>query len=97
VVRRNDTIARFGGDEFVVVCEDTDPEAAILVAERIRVAIGEPLSGVPAFPLTASIGVALHHPDGGQAVTAHVMIQQAEAAMYESKKSGKDRNTLVAV
>jgi PleD family two-component response regulator len=30
-------------------------------------------------------------------VTAHVMIQQAEAAMYESKKSGKDRNTLVAV
>jgi diguanylate cyclase (GGDEF)-like protein len=63
VVRRNDTIARFGGDEFVVVCEDTDPEAAILVAERIRVAIGEPLSGVPpAFPLTASIGVALYHP-----------------------------------
>ncbi|HYO33874.1 MAG TPA: diguanylate cyclase [Nocardioidaceae bacterium] len=98
VVRRNDTIARFGGDEFVVVCEDTDTEAAVLVSERIRVAIREPLTGVPpAFPLTASIGVALHHPNGGPVATADVMVRRADAAMYESKKSGKDRNTLVTV
>jgi diguanylate cyclase (GGDEF)-like protein len=62
VVRRHDDIARFGGDEFVVVCEDTDIEAAVRVAERIRAAIRKPLTGVPIeYPLTASIGVALHH------------------------------------
>jgi serine/threonine-protein kinase RsbW len=98
VVRRHDDIARFGGDEFVVVCEDTDIEAAVRVAERIRAAIRKPLTGVPIeYPLTASIGVALHHPNGGSAATAEAMIQHADAAMYESKKSGKDRNTLVTV
>jgi diguanylate cyclase (GGDEF)-like protein len=98
VVRRHDDIARFGGDEFVVVCEDTDIEAAVLVAERIRAAIRKPLTGVPIeYPLTASIGVALHHPNGGSAATAEAMVQHADAAMYESKKSGKDRNTLVTV
>jgi diguanylate cyclase (GGDEF)-like protein len=98
VVRRHDDIARFGGDEFVVVCEDTDTEAAVLVAERIRAAIRRPLTGVPVeFPLTASIGVALHHANSASAATADSMIQHADAAMYESKKSGKDRNTLITV
>ena len=98
VVRRHDDIARFGGDEFVVVCEDTDTEAAVLIAERIRAAIREPLTGVPTtFPLTASIGVALHHPDGGSVAEADAMVRHADAAMYASKKGGKDRNTLVTV
>jgi serine/threonine-protein kinase RsbW len=98
VVRRHDDIARFGGDEFVVICEDTDTEAAVTVAERIRAAIREPLIGVPVtFPLTASIGVAVHHPGGGSAAGADAMVRHADAAMYESKRSGKNRNTLVTV
>jgi serine/threonine-protein kinase RsbW len=98
VVRHHDNVARFGGDEFVVVCEDTDTEAAMFVAERIRVAIRKPFTGVPApFPLTASIGVALYHPHSEAVATADAMVRAADAAMYESKKSGKDRNTVVTM
>ena len=98
VIRSSDTIARFGGDEFVVICEDTDTASAVLVAERIRVEIRKPLIGVATrFALTASIGVAVHHPDGGAAVTTDVLMRQADAAMYKSKKRGRDSSTVVQV
>jgi diguanylate cyclase (GGDEF)-like protein len=69
-VGHHDTIARFGGDEFVVVCEDTDHKAALLIAERIRNSSRMPMTGVPpTFRVTASIGVALHQPRSGKPST----------------------------
>src|SRR5205807_4050318 len=56
-----DTVARFGGDEFVVVCEDlTDERGVVAIAERIMKAVGQPVSveGRELF-VTASMGIAL--------------------------------------
>ena len=98
VVRASDTLARFGGDEFVVVCEDADENGARIVAERLRSAVELPLHGVPsAYSLTASAGIAVHDPRKGRAVSAERLLSAADEAQYESKRAGKDRVTVVAV
>jgi diguanylate cyclase (GGDEF)-like protein len=88
-LRPGDTVARFGGDEFVVLCEDVGtPEDAMDVAERLRVLLAEPIplsAGVA--QVTASIGVALpDRPDR----TAEALLQAADRAMYEAKAAGRD-------
>ncbi|MBI5104563.1 MAG: GGDEF domain-containing protein, partial [Solirubrobacterales bacterium] len=88
-VRPGDTVARFGGDEFVVLCEDlAGPEDALEVAERLRTEVARPIalpSGVA--QVTASIGVALpDRPDR----SAETVLQAADRAMYEAKAAGRD-------
>ncbi|MFC0681688.1 diguanylate cyclase [Lysobacter korlensis] len=98
VVRVSDTLARFGGDEFVVVCEDAGESDARTVAERVRQAVELPLHGVPsAFTLTASIGIAVHNPRAGRAISAEKLLTAADEAQYESKRAGKNRVTVVSV
>ena len=97
-VRAGETIARYGGDEFVIICEDTDAEAAMLIADRIRASVSEPLDDVPpAFTISVSIGIALLGPDDDAVVTSDGILGLADAAMYQSKNAGKDRVTVVHV
>jgi diguanylate cyclase (GGDEF)-like protein/PAS domain S-box-containing protein len=97
-VRTADTIGRYGGDEFVVICEDTDADAVGHVTDRILASVKEPLEGVPAeYPVSASIGVALLAPDAESTVTTDGILGLADAAMYQSKNAGKDRVTVVVV
>jgi diguanylate cyclase (GGDEF)-like protein/PAS domain S-box-containing protein len=87
-VRPSDTIARFGGDEFVVLCEETeDGRDALRVAERLQQALGQPfvLDGEPHF-LTASIGVALAT---GRYEGPEALMRDADAAMYRAKDRGR--------
>ncbi|MEI8337172.1 MAG: bifunctional diguanylate cyclase/phosphodiesterase [Actinomycetes bacterium] len=90
--RASDTIARFGGDEFVVLCEDLDPESASGViselAERLLASIDQPMviKG-QSLRVSASVGVAIN---GGNAKAAG-MLRDADAAMYKAKKNGKAR------
>jgi diguanylate cyclase (GGDEF)-like protein/PAS domain S-box-containing protein len=98
VVRAGDTIGRYGGDEFVIICDDTDADAAQAVADRIRATVREPLKGVPdSCPISASIGVALLGATTNPAISPDNVLQLADAAMYESKNGGKDRVTTVSV
>ena len=77
VARAGDSVARYGGDEFVVVCEDAAHDAAANIAERFRQAVRRPLDSVPPrYAIAASIGVAVWDPaNGGRAehrpVAAH--------------------------
>ncbi|HEX4442686.1 MAG TPA: diguanylate cyclase [Galbitalea sp.] len=87
-VRAGDVVGRFGGDEFIVLCPDTDEADAVGVAERIRASVGRPFDAVlPQFPVTVSIGIAVH---GGGSRTTDAMFTAADEAMYRSKNAGKD-------
>ena len=86
-LRRGDTLARFGGDEFaVLVAVALDRAAVIELAGRLQEALRRPfaLRGV-AVELEASIGVALY-PEHG--TTAGRLLQRADVAMYEAKRGG---------
>jgi diguanylate cyclase (GGDEF)-like protein len=97
-VRRSDTIARFGGDEFIVLCEDADAVTATEVAERILRSVSEPLDMLPSGQsLTASVGVAYHTGDWSTEPDADAVVLAADEAMYRSKAEGKNRHTLVTV
>lgn len=85
--RASDTVARIGGDEFVVLCTDTDPSDADLVAARVLSAISEPVRiGRDTITVTASVGAAA----GDEDVTATDLLRQADEAMYRAKASGKN-------
>jgi diguanylate cyclase (GGDEF)-like protein/PAS domain S-box-containing protein len=89
-VRASDTVARFGGDEFVILLVDQDKphSAPITVLEKIRLAIAEPvvIKG-QSFRITGSIGVAGYPEDGTDAET---LLLNADIAMYEAKANGRD-------
>lgn len=95
VARAGDSVARYGGDEFVIVCEDAAPDAASTIAERFRRAVRQPLDSVPPrYAVAASIGVAVWEPAQGPAPTADLLLRAADAAMYASKGAGRDRVTM---
>ena len=100
-VREADTVARFGGDEFVVLlCElSTQPgeaaEQAVAIAEKVRTRLAEPyvLRSAPSassirHECTASIGVAVFR---GRDESQNAVIDRADAAMYRAKEEGRNR------
>ncbi len=88
LLSEEDTFARVGGDEFVVLLEDAEPRRATELAERIVGAFAEHLvlGGHP-LVVTASVGIALHPEDGADGDT---LLMHAELAMYEAKNSGRN-------
>jgi diguanylate cyclase (GGDEF)-like protein/PAS domain S-box-containing protein len=92
-VRPGDLVARFGGDEFVVVCCTGSLDAALEVADRMLRVLSEPvvLEGVEIHP-RASIGVVLRGPDHH---SADDLIRDCDIAMYEAKSRGKGRITVL--
>ena len=86
-VRRTDTVARFGGDEFTVLLEDLqDPDDPIRISEKILVELRQPFElGDRLVLLGASIGIAIAS-DSRQAPDA--LIRDADAAMYRAKAGG---------
>jgi diguanylate cyclase (GGDEF)-like protein/PAS domain S-box-containing protein len=86
VVRPQDTVARFGGDEFVVLCEElTGAEDAVEVAERILDEVSRPIRHrAGTCRLGASIGVVMA--EGG--TNAEALIEAADRAMYSAKRRG---------
>ncbi len=81
-LRQEDTVARLGGDEFVVVLDGADPAAADLAAERMMVALHEPVrADGHELPIRASIGIA----DGRSGEEPSVLLRHADIAMYAAK------------
>ena len=87
VVRGTDTIARYGGDEFVVILRETDRVGAQIVTNRIRSMLAEErLSQAPDAKLAVSIGVAVSGEDG---TNSEELLSIADQAMYEEKRARK--------
>jgi len=89
VIRDSDTVSRHGGDEFLVLLAEIAHRAdAALIAAKLLQALGEPgPQALPALPaLSASVGIAIYPDDGRE---AQVLISNADAAMYQSKKRGR--------
>lgn len=87
-VRAGDTVCRFGGDEFVVVCEDLSESDAYEIAERMQHTLAEPLTiDSVTVEVPASIGIAT-------SVTPHgpeALLRDADTAMYRAKDQGGAR------
>ena len=90
-VRPTDTVCRFGGDEFVILCEGVDGEReAKVIAARVEAAVGEPcVIGDREARVTASVGLVLAGAGSG---TPEALLRDADAAMYLAKGSGKARH-----
>ena len=82
-VRSGETVARIGGDEFVVVLEQTDREQAEQTAERIRLQLQSIVLRDEPRPVTASVGIAIRT---DPLVDVDQLLRQADAAMYQMKE-----------
>lgn len=92
-VRAVDIAARWGGEEFVVVCSDVDRKSAQRIAEKLRGCIAEHDFG-QGGPVTASFGIHWTHE---AAPELQPLVTQADKALYEAKQSGRNCCKLLRV
>lgn len=85
--RQTDSIARFGGEEFILLLPDTDRQAAICLAERLRKQVQSIQIG--GQRLTISLGISTLH--AGQAASFAWLFKQADLALYQAKHAGRDQ------
>ncbi len=88
-IRKTDYMIRWGGEEFIVVCKDVDPELSSVVAEKILSAVRELTfcGGSGSFHVSVSIGGAWSKTED---VSYEVTLKRADQALYAAKNAGKD-------
>ncbi|MCU7914791.1 MAG: GGDEF domain-containing protein [Candidatus Thiodiazotropha sp. (ex Gloverina cf. vestifex)] len=90
-IRGNDNIGHWGGEEFIVVCRETDIEAAMTLADRLKASIE--FSEVETDErVTCSFGVTTYR----EGDTADSLLKRADEALYISKEQGRNQVTFVA-
>jgi diguanylate cyclase (GGDEF)-like protein len=90
-----DSVARFGGEEFLVVLPDCSEQDAVAVAERLRTRVGESpvvVGKSSRVSVTCSIGVATLQDDEHPSV----LLTRADIALYDAKGDGRDRVVMAA-
>ena len=96
--RSSELAARFGGEEFVVLMPETEPQSAIAAAKRFREVVEATSFKIntagDTIKKTVSIGVASLHPDGD---SAESLLKRADEALYEAKRGGRNRVTVSSV
>lgn len=92
-VGKSGTVARFGGDEFMVMLDNaTDFDSIIEIADRIMELFSNPFTiNDQDFSVTASAGISLYPRDG---TTSEILIKNADIAMYKAKEKGKNQYAL---
>ncbi|MGS2721265.1 GGDEF domain-containing protein [Paraglaciecola aestuariivivens] len=89
--RKTDLAARFGGEEFVLLLVEKEPQDAVDIAEQLRKSIeAQPfVSEGKSYPVTASIGVSSIQPD--HKMDPRQLIEQADLALYKAKNQGRNK------
>ncbi len=91
LMRPNDIVTRYGGEEFIILLPEVEPSGAMTIAERLREGIAKmTLDGdelAAALPVTVSIGVASMRPNE----VLEALIVRADAALYRAKAGGRNR------
>lgn len=90
-VRANDLVARFGGDEFMILLDGADGERAAYTIERLVEALSLPYPGIT-VPVGASVGMARYPQDGLDLMS---LITAADRDLYRSKHAGRERDNVV--
>jgi diguanylate cyclase (GGDEF)-like protein len=85
--RKTDLVARYGGEEIVIVLPKTRSSDAVSIAEEVRAIIEKQTKKILDIPITVSIGVATY-PDDGAALNS--ILEKADKALYEAKRSGRN-------
>ncbi|MFN7197589.1 MAG: GGDEF domain-containing protein, partial [Hylemonella sp.] len=86
LLRLSDLLARFGGEEFVLLLPETTLQEALAVAERIRRKVALPQDGLP--EVTVSIGVTTNRADEDD---VDALLARADRALYRAKEQGRNR------
>jgi diguanylate cyclase (GGDEF)-like protein len=87
-----DTVARYGGEEFVAILPDANEQEAVMIGERIRQAIeAVGLPGAEGQTVTISAGAAALRGGDGVNLTPADLIASADEALYQAKRSGRNR------
>ncbi|KAF1039339.1 MAG: putative signaling protein [Herbaspirillum frisingense] len=87
-MRVHDTVARLGGDEFVILVDLVKPDDAMLVAEKLVEVVNQAfMVEKHELRVSASVGIAIYPDDGS---TRHDLVINADAAMYHTKRSGRN-------
>ena len=88
-IRETDTLARFGGDEFILICNDIDdPLLIVNIVKKVMQCMDEPIMiEGHSFYVTLSIGISVYPDD---ADTANDLLKNADAAMYKAKNDGRN-------
>ena len=90
LMRPNDIVTRYGGEEFIVLLPEVELRGAMTIAERLRAGIATMTldgDGLAALAVTVSLGVASMQPNDG----LEALITRADAALYRAKTGGRNR------
>jgi diguanylate cyclase (GGDEF)-like protein len=90
-IRKEELFARYGGEEFIIVLPETNLEAGVAIAERVRLLVERhnfQYEG-KSYPVTVSVGVAATN--GDESLTPHDLIRQADEKLYQAKNLGRNR------
>ena len=93
--RKDDHVSRIGGEEFLMVCRNTDLKSALLAAERLRQKVRSTRLevGGTQLQITVSIGVACREAD---TPNEDALVRSADEALYAAKRSGRDRACVIS-
>lgn len=84
----SEVIGRYGGEEFVILCPDTDLDSAVRRAERLRLAIAKSsIGGISTLNVTSSFGVSTARLGD----TVHTILERADTCLYRAKETGRNR------
>jgi diguanylate cyclase (GGDEF)-like protein len=90
-VRQEDLFARCGGEEFVVVLVETTTDGAVLVAERLRLAVATHLFRFESTPVNLTISIGVASTVGDAEITATELRRIADEKLYEAKRTGRNK------